>query len=142
MPAHRPGRHARPAAPDPATAALELLLRVLADLDAGDGVLIWLLDGRGRLAGLLAGPPTWPIDDAVTDLLIEHALDDDAAAVIVVRRRAGPPGVDANVTTDRAFVDADKQGFAAFDAACARVELPVLWHLVDDGHQVRVRELG
>jgi hypothetical protein len=44
MPAHRPGRLARPAPPDPAPAALELLLRVLADLDAGDGVLIWLLD--------------------------------------------------------------------------------------------------
>jgi hypothetical protein len=140
MPAHRPGRLARPAAPDLATAALELLLRVLADLDAGDGVLIWLLDRRGRLAGLLAGPPTWPIDDAVTDLLIEHALDDDASAVIVVRRRAVPPGSDAAVTADPA--SADDAGFAAFDAACARADLPVLWHLVDDGRQVRVRELA
>jgi hypothetical protein len=149
MPAHRTGRLARPtrtadappaappaapsaAPPDPRTAALELLLRVLADLEAGDGVLIWLLDATGRLRGLLAGPPTWPIDDEVTDLLIEHALDDDdAAAVIVVRRRGGSAGLDP----------ADQAGFDAFDAACARVDLPVLWHLVDAGGAVRVREL-
>jgi hypothetical protein len=118
-------------APNPAAAALDLLLQVLADLDAGDGVLIWLLDDRGRLAGLLAGPSTWPIDDEITDLLIEHALDDDAAAVIVVRRRPGP----ARVT------DADERGFAAFDAACARVDLDVPWHLVDTGRRVLVREL-
>jgi hypothetical protein len=129
MPVPRPGRLARPATPDPATAALELLLRVLADLDAGDGVLIWLLDARGRLAGLLAGPPAWPIDDA--------------AALIVVRRRAGPPGSATAGGTDVAdTVEAvDDAGFAAFDAACARVDLPVLWHLVDDGQAVRVREL-
>ena len=140
MPTPRPGAAVRRAtarpshadAPDPATAALELLLRVLADLDAGDGVLIWLLDHRGRLAGLLAGPATWPIDDAVTDLLVEHALDDDAAAVIVVRRRTGDAGVGPD----------DHAGFAAFDAACARVDLPVLWHLVDAAGEVQVSELG
>jgi hypothetical protein len=131
MPAPRPRPASRPPAPDPAATALELLLRVLADLDAGDGVLIWLLDHRGRLAGLLAGPATWPIDDAVTDLLIEHALDDEAAAVIVVRRRAGTAAIGPD----------DDAGFAAFDAACDRVDLPVLWHLVDSGHEVRVREL-
>lgn len=138
MPTHRHGPVARAVAPtrarppDPRTASLELLLRVLTDLDAGDGVLIWLLDARGRLAGLLAGPPTWPIADTVSDLLIEHALDDDTAALIVVRRRTGEPGP----------TDADRAGFAAFDAACARVDLPVLWHLVDVAGAVHVVELG
>ncbi len=130
----RAGAPVHPPVPDPATAALDLLLRVLADLDppdACDGVVIWLLDGRSRLTGLLAGPPTWPIADAITDLLIEHALEEEAEALIVVRRRAGPPGVEHD----------DLVGFAAFDAACARVDLPVLWHLVDAGGEVCVREL-
>jgi hypothetical protein len=115
----------------PASAAHQLLLQVLADVDADDGVLIWLLDDHGCLAGLLAGPPTWPVAVDVTDLLIEHALDDDAAAVVVVRRRAGP----ALVTAD------DEAGFAAFDAACGRVDLTELWHLVDTGTEIVVQEL-
>jgi hypothetical protein len=138
----RSGRRPRPAArradgtmalgaPGAAAAALELLLQVLTDIDAGDGVLVWLLDGRGRLTGLLAGPATWPIADGVTDLLVEHALDDGAAAVIVVRRRAGPALVSAE----------DAAGFAAFDATCAAADLDVLWHLVDTGSEIVVVEL-
>ena len=102
-----------------------------ADPGAG-GALIWLFDARGRLTGVLVGPPTWPIDDEVVELLVEHALDDDTAAVVVVHRRPGPAVVD----------DVDRAGFAVVDTACARAGVPVLWHLVDDGRAVRVAELA
>jgi hypothetical protein len=114
-----------------ADSVLQLLLRVLVELDDRAGVLVWLFDDRGRLGGLLVGPATWPIEPAVADLLVEQALVEDAAAAVVVRLRSGTPVV----TVD------DERGFAAFDAACGRGELPVLWHLVCVGGQVLVQDL-
>jgi hypothetical protein len=119
MPSTRPTPAARPRRPVPAIPHWDLIVSVVAGLD-GAGVVLWLLDARGRVTGALVGPADWPVDGPVAALLVEQAVDADAAGVVVARLRAGP----AEPVAD------DHQGFAALEAACARAQVPVLACLV------------
>jgi hypothetical protein len=115
----------RPGRPVPAVPHWDLIVSVVRGLD-GAGVVLWLLDARGRVTGALVGPADWPVADAVATSLVEAAVDADAAAIVAVRLRAGP----AQPLPD------DDAGFTGLVAACARAEIPVLARLLAGAGEV------